>query len=230
MASNACNLDQVISELRKMGNPKNVAGMARFGISAKAVLGISMAELRGKAKALGRHHALARQLWFSGIYEARLLGIFVAEPKKITRQDADRWIGEVECWADCDGLCIHVLRKTVFAHQLAVEWSERQETLVKRAGFTMMAALAVHDKVASNEAFQDYLWRVEKACTDERNEVKKGVNWALRQIGKRNRFLRKLAMETARRIRKQESSASRWIANDAIRELNKRKALGKRLG
>jgi 3-methyladenine DNA glycosylase AlkD len=227
MAANVCNFNQIISELRTVANPKNVAGMARFGIFGKEVLGISMAQLREMAKPIGKNHALARQLWFSGIYEAKLLGVLLAEPKQLTKRDANRWVGEVECWADCDGLCIHVLRKTNFAHQLASEWSERQETLVKRAGFTMMASLAVHDKAASDEVFEEYLRRVEQSCTDERNDVKKGVNWALRQIGKRNQRLWKLAMESAKRIRKEKNPAARWIASDAIRELNKKKAPGK---
>lgn len=218
-------VDGVVAKLRSLGKAKNVEGMARFGISGKEVLGISMAELREFAKLMGRNQELARQLWFSGIYEARLLGLFVAEPKKLTKKEARRWIKEVECWADCDGVCIHVLRKTPFAHRLAVEWSRRHEELVRRAGFTMMATLAVHDKESKDEVFHDYLARVEETSGDERNTVKKAVNWALRQIGKRNPALRKRAMEAAERIRNRENSAARWIANDALRELRKRRTI-----
>ena len=128
---------------------------------------------------------------------------------------------DFECWADCDGLCIHLFRKTPFAHDLAVAWSGRREELVKRAGFTMMATLAVHDKTAGNEVFRSYLARVREEATDERHNVKKGVNWALRQIGKRNPILNREAIRMAKRIREKDSRAARWIAGDALRELQR---------
>src|ERR1035437_3161181 len=211
----------VLAELRRVANPKNVAGMARFGIAGQNLLGISVAQLRAFAKRTGRNHALAEELWASGIFETRILAAFVAEPAQLTRQQANAWAKDFECWADCDGLCIHLFRKTPFAHDLAVAWSGRREELVKRAGFTMMATLAVHDKAASNEVFRGYLRRVQEAATDERHNVKKGVNWALRQIGKRNPILNREAIRKSKRIRERDSPAARWIARDALRELQR---------
>jgi len=213
--------DNVLAELRRLANPTNVAGMARFGIVGQNLLGISVVQLRAIAKRTGRDPALAEKLWASGIFEARILAALVAEPAQLTRQQANAWAKDFECWADCDGLCIHLFRKTPFAHDLAVVWSGRQEELVKRAGFTMMATLAVHDKAASNEVFRGYLGRVQEAATDERHNVKKGVNWALRQIGKRNPILNREAIRMAMRIRERNSPAARWIAGDALRELQR---------
>jgi 3-methyladenine DNA glycosylase AlkD len=211
----------VLAELRRLADPTNVAGMARFGIVGQKLLGISVVQLRAIAKRTGRNHALAEELWSSGMFEARILAAFVAEPAKVTRRQANAWSKDFECWADCDGFCIHLFRKTPFAHELAVAWSGRLEELVKRAGFTMMATLAVHDKPAGNDVFRGYLSRVQEAATDERNNVKKGVNWALRQIGKRNPILNREAIRTAKVIRAKDSRAARWIASDALRELQR---------
>ena len=220
MSINA-NSAKVLAELRRLANPTNVAGMARFGIVGKELLGISMVQLRTIAKQTGRDHELAEELWASGVFEARILAAFVAEPARVTRRQANSWARDFECWADCDGLCIHLFRKTPFAHELAVAWSGRREELVKRAGFTMMATLAVHDKAAGDEVFRSYLGRVQEEATDERHNVKKGVNWALRQIGKRNPILNREAIRTAKRIREMDSRAARWIAADALRELER---------
>jgi len=217
----SASIANVLAELHRLANPTNVAGMARFGIVGRQLLGISMGQLRAIAKRTGRNHALAEELWPSGIFEARILAAFVAEPARVTWRQANSWAKDFECWADCDGLCIHLFRKTSFAHDLAVAWSHRRKELVKRAGFTMMATMAVHDKAASNEVFSSYLKRVEAEATDERHNVKKGVNWALRQIGKRNPILNREAIRTARRIREMDSRAARWIAADALRELER---------
>ena len=211
----------VLAELRRLANPTNVAGMARFGIDGQNLLGVSVVQLRAIAKRTGLDHSLAEELWASGIFEARILAAFVAEPAQLTRRQANAWVKDFECWADCDGLCTHLFRKTSFASDLAIAWSRRQEELVKRAGFALMATLAVHDKAAGNEVFRSYLSRVREAATDERHNVKKGVNWALRQIGKRNPILNLEAIRMAKRIRDKDSPAARWIAGDALRELQR---------
>ncbi|MCC6823087.1 MAG: DNA alkylation repair protein [Verrucomicrobia subdivision 3 bacterium] len=218
MSAHATN---VLAELHRLANPTNVAGMARFGIVGKKLLGISVVQLRAIAKRIGRDHELAEALWASGIFEARILAAFIADPKCLTRRQAKAWAKDFECWADCDGLCLHLFRKTPFAHELAVAWSHRREELVKRAGFTRMATLAVHDKAASNEVFRNYLGRVQAEATDERHNVKKGANWALRQIGKRNQILNREAVRIAKHIQKKDSKAARWIAADALRELER---------
>lgn len=215
------NVSTVLSELKQFANPANVAGMARFGIVGKKVLGITTVQLRTMAKRIGRNHELAEALWSSGIFEARLLAALIADPKQLTRRQANAWAKDFECWADCDGVCIHLFRKTPFAHDSAVTWSTHREELVKRAGFTMMATLAVHDKAAGNEVFRSYLNRVAEEATDERHNVKKGVNWALRQIGKRNPILNHEAIRTGKRIQKLDAKGARWIASDALRELHR---------
>ncbi|MBE0540125.1 MAG: DNA alkylation repair protein [Verrucomicrobia bacterium] len=217
----SANVATVLADLQRLANPTNVAGMARFGIVGKKLLGITTVQLRTTAKRIGHDHELAEQLRYSGILEARILAAFIADPKRLTRRQANAWAKDFECWADCDGLCIHLFRKTPFAHELAVVWSKRREEFVKRAGFTMMATLAVHDKAAGNEVFRSYLKRVAEEAVDERHNVKKGVNWALRQIGKRNLILNRDAIRTAKRIQKLDSKAARWIAADALRELQR---------
>jgi 3-methyladenine DNA glycosylase AlkD len=217
----SANSAKVLAELHRLANPRNVAGMARFGIVGEKLLGVSVVKLRAIAKRTGRNHALAGELWGSGILEARILAAFIAEPAGLTRRQANSWAKDFECWADCDGLCIHLFRKTPFAHELAVAWSRSRAELVKRAGFTMMATLAVHDKSARNEVFRRYLTRVHEEAADERHNVKKGVNWALRQIGKRNPILNREAIRMAKRIREEDSRAARWIAGDALRELQR---------
>jgi 3-methyladenine DNA glycosylase AlkD len=211
----------VLAELHRLANPTNVAGMGRFGIVGRELLGIPVVQLRAIAKQAGRDHRLAEELWASGIFEARILGAFVAEPAQVTWQQANSLAAAFECWADCDGLCIHLFRKLPFAHELAVTWSGRRKELVKRAGFTMMATLAVHDKGVGNEVFCGYLSRIQESSTDERHNVKKGVNWALRQIGKRNPILNREAIRAAKIIQRKDSRAARWIAGDALKELQR---------
>ena len=215
----ATDCNDVLAELKRLANPANVAGMARFGITGQQVLGVSTQPLRALAKRLGRSHELAAELWSSGVFEARLLAALIEQQELVTRRQANAWARDFECWADCDGVCIHLFRKTAFAHDLAVAWSSHREELVKRAGFTMIATLAVHDKAASDEVFRSYLKRVEAEATDERHNVKKGVNWALRQIGKRHPALNREALRVATRIQKLDSRGARWIASDALREL-----------
>jgi 3-methyladenine DNA glycosylase AlkD len=222
MAANPqCDLKAVLRQMRQRARPEVVVGMARFGIVAKHPLGISAPDLQALARQLGRNHVLALELWETGIYEARILAALVAVPGEMTRRQANKWARDFENWADCDGVCLHLLRKTTFAHDLALIWSRRRSEFVKRAGFTLMATLAVHDRLAPDSVFEPYLARVEAEAHDDRNGVKKGVNWALRQIGKRNHSLLAAAIKTAQRIQKQPTRSARWIASDALRELTR---------
>ena len=215
------DVDIVLARLRELGSPAGVAGLERFGIKATSLLGVSMEQLRALAKELGRDHALAEQLRDAGIHEARILSALIANPTDVDRAQAEAWIGSVENWADCDSVCLHLLRKVPFAHELAEAWRLRPEEYVRRAGFTLMAVLAVHDKDAPDATFRRYLPMIEKAADDGRNGVKKAVNWALRQIGKRNARLNRAAIQIAERIRLQPQRSARWIAGDALRELRK---------
>ena len=210
---------QILKKLKSQANPKNVDGMARFGINPKNTLGISIYVLRPMAKEIGKDHKLAQKLWDSKIHEARLLAVFIDEPQKVTNSQMEKWAADFDSWDVCDQACTDLFDKTSLGWKKAVEWSKRKEEFVKRGAFALMAGLAVHDKSASNADFEKLLPIIKREAWDERNFVRKAVNWALRNIGKRNRVLNKKAIATAKKIRKTDSKAARWIAADALREL-----------
>jgi len=216
----APRLDDVLALLESMADPTNVAGMARFGITPRTrVLGISMPALRLLAKDLGTDHRLASGLWRSGIHEARVVATMVEDPARVTEAQADRWVRSLDSWDVCDQLCSNLLSRTPFAFASAREWAGRTREFEKRAGFALMAALAVHAKDASDRAFERFLPLIAREATDDRNFVRKAVNWALRQIGKRNERLHAEAIATAERIARMDARSARWIASDALREL-----------
>ncbi|MDH3365547.1 MAG: DNA alkylation repair protein [Thermoplasmata archaeon] len=221
-------VEQVISELRSRANPKNVEGMARFGISSENTLGISVTELRKVAKRLGKDHSLALELWASGIHEARILAAIIDEPARVTTEQMEDWAEAFDSWDVCDQATTCLFDRTPYAFDKAVEWSRRNEEFVKRAGFAMMAGLSVHDKTASDDVFVALLEHVKRESLDDRRYVKKAVNWSLRQIGKRNLRLNREAIQVAVEISKMDSRAARWIASDALREL-RGEAVQKRL-
>lgn len=211
--------EAVIAEMKSKADPKAVAGMARFGISSKNTLGLSIPTIREMAKKVGTNHQVAQALWRSGIHEARILAAFVDDPSLVTEAQMEKWVSEFDSWDVCDQVCSGLLDRTPFARAKALEWSQREEEFVKRAGYVLMAALAVHDKKASDSEFLKFFGQIEKGSTDQRNFVKKAVNWALRQIGKRNIMLNRAALELARKISNKDSPSARWVAADAIREL-----------
>jgi 3-methyladenine DNA glycosylase AlkD len=211
--------DDVLTELRSRANPANVAGMARYGISSNQTLGVSMPEVRKLARQIGRDHALARDLWVSGIHEARILAALVDELDCVTPAQMDVWVADFDSWDVCDQVCGNLFDRTPYAFDKVTEWSTREEEFVRRAAFALLAELAVHDKRASDERFLACFPLIVTAATDDRNYVKKAVNWALRQIGKRNPTLNTHAIDLAREIQQLDSRAARWIASDALREL-----------
>jgi 3-methyladenine DNA glycosylase AlkD len=211
---------EILKKLSSRRDPRAVAGMARFGITTKNVYGGWPApELKRLAREIGRSHPLALDLWASEVYEARALATLIDDPAKVTKQQMDAWAGDFDNWAVCDGACINLFRYTKFAWAKCVEWSARQEEFVRRAAFALMAGLTVADKAAGDAAFLEFLPLIKRAAMDDRNFVKKAVNWALRQIGKRNKRLNGAAIAAAREIRGLDSPAARWIAADALREL-----------
>jgi len=210
---------QILRTLKSHYKPENIEGMARFGIVAKKAYGVPTPALRKLAREIGKDHALAQRLWSSGIHDARGLAALIDDPAQVTEDQMESWAADFDNWAVCDGVCLHLFRRTPFAHAKAIEWSTRDEEFVKRAGFALMACLAVHHKAAGDRQFERFLPIIEREATDERNFVKKAVNWALRQIGKRNLRLNGKAIERAERIRALDSRAARWIAADALREL-----------
>jgi 3-methyladenine DNA glycosylase AlkD len=210
---------QVIKRLRELSNPDAVEGMARYGIKGDRALGVSIPSLRKIAKETGKDHALALGLWSSGIHEARILAGMVDDPGEVTESQMEEWVAEFDSWDLCDQVCMNLFWLTPFAYAKCFEWSAREEEFVKRAGFALMARLAWSDKSASDESIAEFLPTIKKESTDERNFVKKAVNWALRQVGKRNVTLNSLAIETAKEILEMDSKAARWIATDALKEL-----------
>ena len=222
--------EDIIGELKAMASPANVAGMARYGIITDKALGVSIYHLRPLARRIGIDHDLAVRLWDSGIHEGRLLTGMIGDPAATTRRQADAWVRQFDSWDLCDQLCSNLLDRTPFAWEKAVQWAGRKGEFVKRAGFTMMACLAVHDKAAGDAAFRRLLPIIRREAADERNFVKKAVNWALRNIGKRNLALNAAAVAEARRIARLDSRAARWIAADGLRELTGEKVLARLRG
>jgi 3-methyladenine DNA glycosylase AlkD len=212
----------VLTTLLSHANPANAAGMARFGINPEGTLGVSMPVLRGLGKQLGRNHALACELWDSGIHEARILATLVEDPKQITPRQMDRWARQFDSWDVCDQACQNLLRYTPYAFDKAAEWARAKPEFVRRAGFALMAGLAVKAKTATDAQFEPFFPLMMEAAADDRNFVRKAVNWALRQIGKRNARLRATAIAVAEEIQAQDSRSARWIAADALRELRQR--------
>lgn len=213
--------DEIVKALRSEANPKNVEGMARFGINTKNTLGISMVFIRKLGRKIGKNHSLATKLWNSKIHEARILAALIDEPAKVTKEQMDRWSSQFDSWDICDQVCSNLFDKTPFAYAKAKEWTKSNREFQKRAGFVLMAALSVHDKKADDVKFLSFFPLIKKHATDERNFVRKAVNWALRQIGKRNQFLRKHCIALSEEIMAFDSKAARWIAADALRELKK---------
>lgn len=209
----------IIQKLKTLSDPEAVKGMARFGINPENTYGVSIPDLRKIAREAGKDHALAQQLWSSVIHEARILAGMIDVPEMVTDMQMESWVKDFDSWDVCDQCCSNLFDKTKFAYQKATEWSERKEEFVKRAGFVLMATLAVHDKKAADKEFLKFLPIIKDESIDDRNFVKKAVNWALRQIGKRNLNLNKMAIKTAGEIQQIDSKSAMWIAADAIREL-----------
>jgi 3-methyladenine DNA glycosylase AlkD len=217
------NCEKLILRLESMASPTGSEGMARYGIRSEKVLGLSMGELREMAKELGKDHQLALCLWTAGFHESRILAALIDDPSRVTEEQIESWAMDFDNWAVCDSVCTSLFRRTQFARSKCLEWPSRDEEYVKRAGFTLMAALAVHEKKGGDGLFESFFEIIERESMDDREYVKKGVNWALRQIGKRNSSLNEKAIQVAERISNLDSKAARWIASDALRELKSEK-------
>jgi 3-methyladenine DNA glycosylase AlkD len=211
--------ENIIKKLKSLSNPKAVEGMARFGINPKNTYGVSIPNLRRLAKEIGKNHDVAQKLWLSGIHEARILAGMVDNPEMVTEKQMDDWIKDFDSWDVCDQVCMNLFDKLPFAFEKAIKLTGEKEEFVKRSGFTLMACLACHEKNSSDEEFKRFFPLIKKYSTDDRNFVRKAVNWALRQIGKRDKNLNIEAIRTAKEILKMDSKTAKWIATDAIREL-----------
>lgn len=215
--------EEIITELELLSNPEDVEGRARFGINHTKTYGVRMPELRRIAKAAGKNHDLAEKLWNAGYGETKILAGLIEDPKMVTETQMENWVVGFDSWDVCDQCCINLFRKTPFAYNKVFEWSTREEEFVKRAAFAMIAVLAVHDKKADDKKFEEFFPLIIRESVDNRNFVKKAVNWALRQIGKRNLNLNKMAVEIAEEISTIDSKSAKWIAADAIGELTSEK-------
>ena len=213
------NASEIIAELRSFASQTHREGMAHFGIKNESALGVSMGILRQIGRRVGmKDHVLAQELWDTGIHEARILATIVDDPGSVTEVQMEQWVAEFDSWDLCDQCCGNLFDKTPYAWDKAVVWSAREREYEKRASFVLIAELSVHDKKALDEQFLPYFAIIEREAGDRRNFVKKAVNWALREIGKRNISLNQAAIETARTILAQ-GSQGKWVASDALREL-----------
>jgi 3-methyladenine DNA glycosylase AlkD len=218
-ATRKADVKIVLAWLRARGSQKNRDGMARYGIVAPKLFGVSVGTLRGYGKKLGRDHALAAALWTSGWYEARMLASFVEDPVEVTPAQMDRWCRDFDNWAICDTICFHLFDRTPHAWSKVKVWAGRKDEFVKRAAFALLASLSVHDKKAPDAPFIAGLALIERAAPDDRNFVKKAVNWALRSIGKRNATLNAASVAVSKRLAASSNPAARWVGKDALREL-----------
>lgn len=214
--------DEILLRLQALTNPENVEGMARYGINTRQALGISIYELRRIAKTVEPSHELAEELWATGIHEARILASYIERPEWVSEDQMERWVADFDSWDVCDQVC-GLFEATKYAYAKVFEWSLRPEEFVKRAAYAIIAGLAVHDKKADDEKLAQFFPLIVREATDERNYVKKAVNWALRNLGKRDLELNRLAILTARQIQQIDSKSARWIASDALRELKSEK-------
>jgi 3-methyladenine DNA glycosylase AlkD len=213
------SVKDVLDKLQSMAQPQYLERMAKYGMAVEQRLGVSVPDMRKLAKEIGKDHKLALDLWRTGIAEARIVAAMVGDPDKLTEEQMEDWVKGINSWDVCDQVCMNLFEKNKLSWKKIVDWSEREEEFVKRTAFSLIACLAWHDKKASDEKFIELFPVIIRGAMDERNFVKKAVNWALRNIGKRNLKLNRAAINTAREIQRIDSKAARWIAADAIREL-----------
>jgi len=213
------SVKDVLDKLQSKAQPEQLEGMAKYGIPVEGRLCVSVPDMRKLAKEIGRDHKLALDLWKTGIAEARIVAAMVGDPDKLTEEQMEDWVKGINSWDVCDQVCMNLFEKNQLAWKKIVDWSQREEEFVKRTAFSLIACLAWHDKKASDERFIALLPVIKRGATDDRNFVKKAVNWALRNIGKRNIKLNEAAINAAKEIQRLDSKAAHWIAADAIREL-----------
>ncbi len=215
---------KIIEILLSLKNEKNIAGMERFGIKSDKLLGISMKDLESISREIGKHHALALDLWSTGYHEARLLASMIAVPEQSTIEELNSWVHDFDNWAICDSVCGKYIRKTEFVYDLIFEWEKSDMLYVKRAAFACMACIAVHNKKLTDDYFDRYFDLIARNVLDERHYISKAVNWSLRQIGKRSVVLKERSLELSHqiKIKNPQNKTALWIAKDAIRELNRK--------
>lgn len=213
------NVKNILQELQQLGEPQFLPAMANFGINTQKAFGVRIPKLRKLAKMIGKDHKLAFELWKSGFHEAQILSSMIANSELLSEKQMDLWVKDFNSWDLCDQCCNNLFVYSRHAYNKTIEWYTAEEEFTKRAGFVMMAVMAVHKKELDDTIFEEFLTFIKKEASDERNFVKKAVNWALRQIGKRNYYLNKAAIEACREIKKMDSKPAKWIAGNALSEL-----------
>jgi 3-methyladenine DNA glycosylase AlkD len=213
-------VQEVLSRLRQMQNPTTVESWKKQGITPRAALGVSNSDLGKLAAEVGVDRLIAQQLWASGIHDARVLASLVDDPERVTPKQMERWVRDFDSWALCDACCFNLFHKTPFAYAKAVAWSARKEEFVKRAAFSLVAALAVNDGKASEKEFLRFLPIAKREAPDERPFVRKSVAWSLREMGKRSKGLKKLVLDLVKELDATESKSAHLIAADVEKELS----------
>jgi len=217
------DVESALASLKRLASKKYRDGMARYGIPSDKAFGVPVGKMQKLAKQLGRNHELALALWETGWYEARMLATFLDDPERVTSAQMDRWCRDFDSWAICDTACFHLFDRTPHAWRKVAQWAKSPREFVRRGGFALMACLALHDKEAGDESFAPWLPLIEQAASDERNFVKKGVNWALRAVGRRSLALNEASLALAKRLADSDEAACRWVGKDALRELSSQK-------
>jgi 3-methyladenine DNA glycosylase AlkD len=214
-------VNDVLKQLKAKGTAHDLANLKKFGIAASKPIGVSMKNLQAVARDVGRDHALAEALWKTGHYEARMLASLVDEPSEVTPAQMDRWCRDFDNWGICDTVCFKLFDQSPHAWSRVPKWAKQRGEFQKRAGFALLASLAGHDKFATDAQFIDGLRLIEEGAADDRDLVKKGVSWALRRIGTRNKKLHAASLAAARRLAASDDSSARWVGKDAVRDLTR---------
>lgn len=220
VSKKSISVPEVLSALERKGSKANRDGMARYGIVSPKIFGVSVAAIRAMAKEIGRDHALAQALWDTGWHEARMLACFVADPQVMTPAEMDRWTRDFDNWAITDTVCFHLFDRSPHAWRKVDQWSRKNGEFMRRAGFALLASLALHDKKGSDDNYRKRLPLIEEFASDGRNFVKKAESWALHGIGCRSAELHEAALAVGRKLSASEDPAERWVGRDAVRKLD----------
>ena len=215
------SVSSVLSTLKGLSSPHYRAGMTRYGLPTDRAMGVPVGSIQKLGKQLGTDQALAVALWKSGWFEARMLVAYVADPAAVTPAQMDAWCRDFDNWGTCDTLCFALFDRSPHAWKKVHAWAKRKNEFERRASFALLASLAGHDKQATDAQFMKALPLIERAASDDRNFVKKGVSWALRGIGHRNLALHKAAVALATRLSKSDDATERWLGKDALRDLQR---------
>jgi 3-methyladenine DNA glycosylase AlkD len=217
------SVNDIVKKLKSKANPDNLEGMARYGISTGNRLGNPIPEMRKLAKEIGKNHKLAGELWAEGFAETKILASMIGEANKLTEEQVEKWVADFDSWDVCDQVCMNLFEKMPFVQKKIKEWSKRKEEFVKRAAFSLIACIAVHDKKITDDELTKFFPVIKNAAMDERNYVSKAVSWALRNIGKRNKNLNKEAIKFAKELESTDSKSARWIAKDTLKDIQREK-------